>query len=61
MLAPTLIVHDPPCLLADVRVLLSARPALADYPGSLTDLLVADERDVVLALEALEVEGEVLV
>ena len=61
MLAPNPIVHDPPCLLADVRALLGTRPILADYPNHLAALLKADEHDVLGVLEALKVEGEVLV
>ena len=60
MLAPDPIVHNPPCLLADVRVLLSVRPVFAEYPGTLAALLGADEYDVLAALEVLAVEGEIL-
>ena len=60
MLAPTLIVHDQPCLLADVREQLSTRPMLVDYPTHLAELLGVEEQDVLLVLEALRVEGEVL-
>lgn len=60
MLASTPIVHNPPCLLADVRQVLSVRPILANYPGRLATLLEADEHDVVLVLEALQVDDEVL-
>jgi hypothetical protein len=60
MLASIPIVHEPHCLLADVRQELSARPVLADYPRRLAVLLKADEHDVVTILEALKVEGGVL-
>ncbi len=60
MLASTPIVHNPPCLPADVRQVLSVRPILANYPGRLATLLEADEDDVVLVLEALQVDDEVL-
>jgi hypothetical protein len=60
MLAPTVIVHDAPCLLADVRELLHLRPALVDYPERIAALLGADDYEVRLLLEALEVEGEAL-
>lgn len=56
-----MIPHDPLCLLADVRQALSAPPILVDYPERLAVLLGVDEHDVVIVLEALEVEGEVLV
>jgi hypothetical protein len=59
MLRPTPIVHDG-CLLADVRGLLNLRPALADYPERLAARLEANEHDVMAALEALTVDGEVL-
>jgi hypothetical protein len=52
--------HDPHCLLADVRQALSIRPTLVDYPDRLAALLKVDEHDVVLILEALKVDGEVL-
>jgi hypothetical protein len=61
MLAPTPIVHDSASLLADVRMLLSPSPGLADYPERLSKLLGADERDVRAALEVLNaVDSEVL-
>ena len=60
MLASDPIVHDPPCLLADVRQVLSTRPILADYPGRLANLLKADEHDILSVLEILEIEDEVL-
>ena len=46
MLAPTPIVHDPPCLLGDVRQVISLRPVLADYPARLAELLEAEEQAV---------------
>ena len=58
MLAPTAIVHE--SVLADVRGLLHVWPQLVAYPGSLAALLEVDEYAVHDALEALEVEGEVL-
>jgi hypothetical protein len=57
MLAPTLIVHDPPSLLGDLRQALSLQPALADYPWRLAEYLEADEKAVRMCLEALYVEG----
>jgi hypothetical protein len=60
MLAPTPIVHDPPSLLGNVRGLLHVWPQLVAYPGRLAALLGVDEYAVHDALEALEVEGEVL-
>jgi hypothetical protein len=61
MLAPTPILHDPPSLLGDLRQALSLRPALADYPRRLADHLEADEHAVRDCLEALRIEGGVLV
>jgi hypothetical protein len=62
MLARTLIVHDPPSLLGDVRQALSLRPALLDYPERLAEQVEADKREIVVCLEALRDErGEVLV
>jgi len=61
MLAPTLILHDHPYLLGDVRQALSLRPILADYPARLAEYLWADEQAVCACLEALRDErGEVL-
>jgi hypothetical protein len=61
MLAPFPIVHDPPSLLGDVRLLLSSRPGLVDYPERLGALLGADARDVRGVLEVLEaLDAEVL-
>ena len=57
MLAPTPIVHDPPCLLGDVRQAISLRPALVDYPARLARHLEADEQAVRMCLEALYMEG----
>jgi hypothetical protein len=57
MLAPTLILHDPPTLLGDVRQALSLRPALVDYPARLAEYLEAEEQAVWTCLEALYVEG----
>ena len=57
MLAPALIVHDPPSLLGDVRQALSLRPALADYPARLAEHLEADEHAVCACVEALYLEG----
>jgi len=57
MLARTLIVHDPPSLLGDVRQALSLRPTLVDFPARLAQHLEADERAVRMCLEALYVEG----
>jgi hypothetical protein len=61
MLAPTPIVHDPPTLLADVRLVLSLRPVLAEFPARLAEHLEADERTVRVCLEALIIEDEVRV
>ena len=61
MLAPTSIVHDPPSLLADVRQALSLRPELAAYPRRLADHLEAEEQTVQECLDALRIEGGVLV
>jgi hypothetical protein len=61
MLAPTPIVHDPPTLLADVRLVLSERPVLAKFPTRLAEHLEADERTVRACLEALIIEDEVRV
>lgn len=61
MLAPTSIVHDPPALLGDLRLALSLRPELADYPRRLAEHLEADEYTVRECLEALRVEGRVLI
>jgi hypothetical protein len=58
MIAPTPIVHD--TVLADVRGLLHVWPELAAYPSRLAALLGVDEYAVHDALEALEVEGEIL-
>jgi hypothetical protein len=58
MLAPTPIVHE--TVLADVRGLLHVWPQLVAYLGRLAALLGVDEYAVHDALEALEVEGEVL-
>jgi hypothetical protein len=60
MLAPTPILHDPDCLVADVRGLLNLRPSLTDYPERVAALLGVAEYDVLAAYEALEVEGGVL-
>ena len=62
MLAPTTIVHDdPPTLLADVRLVLSLRPVLAEFPARLAEHLEADERTVGACLAALIIEDEVRV
>jgi hypothetical protein len=61
MLAPTPIVHDPPTLLADVRLILSLRPVLAEFPARLAEHLEAEERAVRVCLEALMIEDEVRV
>ena len=58
MLAPTDIVHD--TILADVRALLHVRLHLVAYPERLATLLGVDEYVVRCALEALQVEDEVL-
>jgi hypothetical protein len=58
MLAPTPIVHE--TVLADVRGLLHVWPQLVAYPSRLAALLGVDEHAVQHALEALEVDGEVL-
>jgi hypothetical protein len=58
MLAPTAIVHD--SVLADVRSLLHVWPRLVAYPERLAALLGVDEYAVRRALEALEVDEEVL-
>lgn len=60
MLSPAPILHDPPALLGDLRLALSLRPELADYPRRLAAHLEADELAVRGCLEALRVEGEVL-
>ena len=60
MLAPIPILHDPTCLVGEVRGLLSLSPTLVDYPERIAARLGADEYDVRAVLEALEVEGEVL-
>jgi hypothetical protein len=57
MLAPTLIVHDPPSLLGDVRQALSLRPTLVNHPARLAEHLEADEQAVWACLEALYLEG----
>jgi len=51
---------NPPALLGDLRLALSLRPELADFPRSLAEYLEADEQDVRECLDALRVEGEVL-
>jgi hypothetical protein len=61
MLAPTLIVHDPSSLLGDVRLAVSLRPGLADYPRRLAEHLEADERAVVGCLETLRDADEAAV
>jgi hypothetical protein len=58
MLAPTPIVHE--TVLADVRGLLHVWPQLVAYPSRLAALIGVDEHAVHDALEALEVDGEVL-
>jgi hypothetical protein len=58
MLAPTAIVHD--SVLADVRGLLHVWPQLVAYPDRLAALLRVEEHAVQHALEAREVDGEVL-
>jgi hypothetical protein len=61
MLPPITILHDPTSLLADVRMLLSPSPELADYPEYLSEVLGADERDVRSVLEVLNaLDAEVL-
>ena len=60
MLAPNPIVHDPPSLLADVRLMVRLTPNLIDYPKALAVVLKADEHDIEVVLEVLTVEGEVL-
>lgn len=60
MLAPAPIVHDPTCLLAEVRSLLSLQPALHGCPERVAALLGVDEHVVRTVLEVLEVDGEVL-
>ena len=57
MLAPSLILHDPPTLLGDVRQALSLRPALVNHPAQLAEYLEAEEQAVWTCLEALYVEG----
>ena len=61
MLAPTPIVHDPPTLLGDMRLVLSLRPTLAEFPARLAEHLEADERTVRACLEVLIIEDEVRV
>jgi len=58
MLAPAPIVHD--SVLADVRGLLHVWPLLVAFPERLAALLGVDEYAVRRALEALQVEDEVL-
>ncbi len=61
MLSPTPIVHDPPTLLGDLRLALSLRPELADFPRPLAEHFEADEQDVRGCLEALrDGSGEAL-
>jgi hypothetical protein len=61
MLAPNPIVHDSASLLANVRMLLSTSPGLADYSERLSELLGADERDVRVVLDVLNaLDAEVL-
>jgi hypothetical protein len=60
MLARTLIVHDPPYLLGDLRQALSLRPSLVDYPRRLAKQLKTDEHEILVCLEALRIEDEVL-
>jgi hypothetical protein len=60
MLAPTHIVYDPPALIGDLRQALSLRPSLVDYPQRLAKELKADEHEILVCLEALEIDGEVL-
>jgi hypothetical protein len=60
--APSIPEPDLPALLGDVRLALSLRPELADYPRRLTEHLEAEEQDVRECLETLRDErGEVLV
>ena len=58
MIRATPIVHD--TVLADVRSLLHVWPRLVAYPERLAALLGVDEYAVRRALEALEVDEEVL-
>ncbi len=61
MLAPKTIVHDPPTLLGDIRLALSLRPSLADYPRRLSEILGTEEQAVWECLETIRDErGEVL-
>ena len=61
MLAPAPILHDPPELLGDLRLALSLRPQLADYPRRRATYLEAGEQDVRECLETIRDErGEVL-
>ena len=61
MIAPESVhTNDPPCLLADIRSQLHVWPQLSAYPERIAALLGADEYAVRRALEALEVDGEVL-
>ncbi len=60
MLSPTPIVHDPPALLGDLRLALSLRPELADYPRRLAEHLEADEQSVREVLEDRRYLDEVL-
>jgi hypothetical protein len=57
MLAPIPIVHNPPDLLGDVRMVLSLRPTLADFPVRLAECLEADERTVRECLDTIFLEG----
>jgi hypothetical protein len=61
MIAPNPVyTNDQPSLLADVRGLLHVWPQLDAYPERLAALLRVDEYAVRHALEALEVDDEVL-
>src|SRR4028119_710321 len=53
MLAPAPILHDPPELLGDLRLALSLRPQLADYPRRRATYLEAGEQDAPAWLAAI--------
>ena len=57
MLAPVTILHDAPALLGDLRLALSLRPELADFPRRLAAYIEAEEQDVRQCLEVLHLEG----
>jgi hypothetical protein len=60
MLAPLKRSIPEPELLPDVRLMLSCRPELADYPERLAAELEGEVSGVRACLDALQVDGEVL-